>query len=399
MVSVTPEARNDSYISSGILLSAVVLVALNLRAALSSLPTVITEIQDATGWSEATLGVLTTIPVLCMGLIALAVPSLAMLFGRKVLVAIALLSLTLAMLLRGLESFTSLLFVSAFLAGLGIALSAGVIPGIVREQLPDRSSQANALWTAALMGSAALGAAFTVPIAILLDSWSLALAAWAIPALIALAFWLVTQRNSPPHQQTRTLVKLRALPWRSKLAWTLTLNMTLNSIMFYTSVAWLAPSFVERGWSQENAGWLFGIFATAQVFSALLMGGLSTRIKHRRALFCASILASACALLAIGWLPEFYPWISLLVFGFFLSGTFAMLLGLLSEYSPDSTSAATLTAMAFFVTYTVAATGPLLSGFLLDAFDSWPMVYSALAVVALAQLLLVKPLRRKVSIG
>jgi cyanate permease len=49
---------------------------------------------------------------------------------------------------------------------------------------------------------------------------------------------------------------------------------------------------------------------------------------------------------------------SALRLGFTLSGSFAMALGLLSEYSVDAAASARLTAMAFFVTYTVAAFGP-----------------------------------------
>ena len=397
-MSTPPEAKRATHASQGVLLTAVVLVALNLRAALSSLPTVITDIQETTGWSDATLGILTTIPVLCMGLIALTVPALALHLGRKLLVVIALGSLAIAMLLRAIESVPSLLFASAFLAGLGIALSAGVIPGIVRDQLPHALGKATALWTSAMMASAALGGALTVPIALWLGSWSLALAFWSLPAIIALLFWLFAERNSPGHDRPDTVFSLRTLPWRSKLAWALTLNMTINSIVFYSSIAWLAPSYVERGWSQEDAGWLFGIFTVAQVLAALLLGGLSARFKYRRSVFAIAIIGAAVALLTIGWAPTFQPWIILLIFGFSISGSFAMMLGLLSEYSSGSLSAARLTAMGFFITYSVGAIGPFFSGVLLDTFDSWAVVYSVVAVIALTELFFVRPLRRNVTV-
>lgn len=398
MTDSTATTRLDAHVPTGVLITAVVLVALNLRAVLSSLPTLATQIQETTGWSDSTLGILTTIPVLCMGIMALTVPSLIMHFGRKMLVVLALLTLATSMLIRAIESISALLFLSAFLAGIGIALIAGVIPGIVREQLPHKLGQATALWTAALMTSAALGAALTVPIANWLGSWSLALAFWAIPALLALGFWLYAERAAPSHDRPTALVKLRALPWRNKLAWALALNMTVNSVVFYSAVAWIAPSYVDRGYSQENAGWLFGLFASAQVISALLLAGLSLKIKYRRTLFSSAIALTGLALLAVGWYPNFSPWVVMFVFGFFISGTFAMLLGLLSEYSQDAPSAARLTAMGFFITYTVAALGPYLSGLLLDAFDSWQLVFSALAVIALSQLLFVAPLKRGVKV-
>ena len=399
MTDSTATTRLDAHVPTGVLITAVVLVALNLRAVLSSLPTLATQIQETTGWSDSTLGILTTIPVLCMGIMALTVPSLIMHFGRKMLVVLALLTLATSMLIRAIESISALLFLSVFLAGIGIALIAGVIPGIVREQLPHKLGQATALWTAAMMTSAALGAALTVPIANWLDSWSLALAFWAIPALLALSFWLYAERAAPSHDRPTALVKLRTLPWRNKLAWALALNMTVNSVVFYSAVAWIAPSYVDRGYSQENAGWLFGLFASAQVISALLLAGLSLKIKYRRTLFSSAIALTGLALLAVGWYPNFSPWVVMFVFGFFISGTFAMLLGLLSEYSQDAPSAARLTAMGFFITYTVAALGPYLSGLLLDAFDSWQLVFSALAVIALSQLLFVAPLKRGVKVG
>ena len=379
-------------------LTAVALVAVNLRPLLSSLPTLTSDIVAATGWSSATIGVLTTIPVLCMGIFALAVPALAMHFGRKHLVIVALVSLSAATLLRAIEAVPELLFLSAFLAGVGIAFAAGLIPGIVREQLPHAHGTATSTWIAAMMGGAALGGALTVPIAQWLGSWSLALAFWAFPALIALAAWTYTEHNSPAHDRPSAIVRIRELPWRNKIAWALALNMALNSIIFYSSLAWIAPSYEARGWTQENAGWLFGLYSAAAVAAPFVLAGLAVRVKHRRSLFTIAIGATSIALISIAWLPDFLPWLTLLIFGFFLSGVFAMLLGLLSEYSKDAAGAARLTAMVFFITYTVAAAGPLVAGVLLDYFDSWPLVFTILAGVAALQLLTVLPLRRNVHV-
>ena len=302
-----------------------------------------------------------------MGLFALAVPALAMRFGRKYLVIFALISLSTSALLRAIEGVPGLLFVSAFLAGVGIAFAGGLIPGIIREQLPLSIGRATSIWTTALAGGAALGGAFTVPLANWLGSWSLALAFWATPAIIALVVWTVIERRSDPHDRPGTIVRIRELPWRNKIAWALALNMTFNSII-------------------------------SQVLAAFILGGMALRMKHRRTLFLTAIGLTSLALFAIAWLPDFAPWLTLLLFGFFLSGGFAMTLGLLSEYSRDYAGAARLTAMAFFITYTVAAAGPLIAGALLDFFDSWPLVFTVLGIAALLQLLTVLPLRRNVYV-
>jgi CP family cyanate transporter-like MFS transporter len=194
------------------------------------------------------------------------------------------------------------------------------------------------------------------------------------------------------------IVRIRELPWRSRVAWAIALNIGLNSIIYYSSLAWIVPSYEARGWTQENAGWLFGLFTASQVMSALLLTGLAARMKYRRALFAVAIGLTAISLFAIAWLPDFASWLMLLTFGFFLSGGFAMTVGLLSEYSRDHTSAARLTAMVFFFAYTSAAAGPLVAGALLDFFDSWSLVFTVLGVAALLQLLTVIPLRRGVHV-
>ena len=66
-----------------------VLVAANLRAAVSSVPEVIVDIRAELGWNDVALGALTTIPVLCMGVFALAVPAVSNRFGRGRTVAMA----------------------------------------------------------------------------------------------------------------------------------------------------------------------------------------------------------------------------------------------------------------------------------------------------------------------
>ena len=107
-----------------------VLVAANLRAAISSVPEVIVEIRAELGWNDVELGALTTIPVLCMGIFALAVPAVSNRFGRSRTVAIALGILVFALLMRLLGAVPGVLYVSAFLAGVGIALALSLLVAV-----------------------------------------------------------------------------------------------------------------------------------------------------------------------------------------------------------------------------------------------------------------------------
>lgn len=384
--------------STAAVLSVVVLVALNLRLALSSLPAVATEIKAQTGWNDAVIGTLTTVPVLCMGLFALTVPRLAAVTGRRRAVALGLLAMAFGLGLRSAGALAATLFLSALLAGISIAILGGLVPGIVRAQLSSSLGTATALWTAAMMGGAALGAAATLPLADALGGWNRALAFWAIPAVVALMAWSLLERGVASDDRPANTPRLRDLPWRSPIAWSLTAFMTLNSIVFYSALAWIAPSYAERGYTAAVAGVFFGVFTAAQIAGALVLPSLSHRLPYRRTLFTTSVLVCAAAIAAIGIAPNFAPPFVLALVGFTLSGSFAMALGLLSEYSVDAASSARLTAMAFFVTYTVAAFGPFVAGAIMDAADSWPLVFSLLAGVALLQGLAALRLRKNVTV-
>ena len=363
-----------------------VLVAANLRAAVSSVPEVIVDIRAELGWNDVALGILTTIPVLCMGIFALTVPAVSNRFGRGRTVAMALGVLVFALAIRLWGAVPGVLYLSAFLAGVGIALAAGLVPGIVREQVPGAIGRATGIWSAVLMLGAGIGGALTVPIAIWLDSWTIALAFWAIPAAIALIGWLVIERPSGGHEPAPSAtVRLAALPWRNATAWALTMFLALNSVIFYSTVAWLAASYDERGWDQAAGGGLFGVFTVAMVAAAFMLPPLADRLKYRRTLFVVVVLITTVALLLIGLAPEFMTVLALVIGGIGLGGTFALGLVLLSEYAENAAGAARLTAMAFFVSYSLAALGPLLTGVLLQVWDSWPLVYGFLAVVSLVR--------------
>jgi CP family cyanate transporter-like MFS transporter len=379
-----------------VILLALALVAPNLRIALSSVPAVVADIQAETGWSDAVIGLLTTIPVLCMGAFALVVPRLAGRIGRARTVSLALGLLAVTLALRAFADHPGVLPVSAFLAGVGIALAAGLVPGVVREQVPDSVGAATGLWTSTMMIGAAMGGALTVPIALALDSWTAALAVWAVPAVIALVVWTLVERGND--REPPATVRLADLPWRHRTAWALTAYLALNSIVFYTSLAWIAPAYVDRGWSQEDAGLLLGLFTASQVIAAFTMPPLAERVTRRRALYAAAIVLVSATLLVMAAAPSLAPVVVVFVFGFMLGGGFAMALALLSEFAADAAGSARLTAMAFFVTYLAAAGGPFVAGWLLDRFSSWSLVFALLACVAAAQLLTVPALRRGVVV-
>ncbi len=191
----TPRATDVRPFPAGLLVLTIFLVALNLRAALAALPPLVRTIQADLGIDGATAGLLTTLPVLCMGLFAPVAQRLAHRVGREATVGWALVLLLAGQLLRLGGAVLPVLLLSTLLVGIGIALAGTVLPGIVKEFFGDRSGLMTGVYLLAMMVGAAAASAFSVPISDAAGSWQVALAVWAAFAVVGLAAWLPVVRR------------------------------------------------------------------------------------------------------------------------------------------------------------------------------------------------------------
>jgi len=358
---------------------ALAVVAFNLRTPLTGIPTIVGDVRASTGLGVVGIGVLTTLPVLCMGALAVVVPGAGARFGASRAVWLATGLLALGMALRAGGATPAVLYASALICGVGIAMAGGLVPGIVRDQRPDRLGLVTGVWTASMSVGAALAAALTVPLTEWLGSWQLALAVWAIPAALAWALWTLVER---PHRVAPPVLpasSLRDLPWRDRPSWAITAFLAANSLVFYSSVAWLAPSLTARGLSASASGVLFAVFTAVGIISALTLPPLLQRTRHPRALLTTMALAAAASLLGLAVAPRTAPTLWVVAFGIANAGWFTMGLAVIGLMSRDGAGTARLTGMAFTVQYLVAAIGPTACGLLLAATGSYTVLFVVLA--------------------
>src|SRR5476649_1596542 len=173
-----------------LLLLGLVLVALNLRPALSSLSPLLSEVSSSLGLSAARAGLLTTLPVLCLGLFAPLAPILARRFSAERVVLGILLTLAAGILLRSAFGEVGL-FAGSLIAGASIGIIGVLLPGIVKRDFAKQAGTMTGVYTMALCLGAALAAGSTVPLSHYFgDSWNIGLGFWILPALVAALFWL-----------------------------------------------------------------------------------------------------------------------------------------------------------------------------------------------------------------
>lgn len=377
-----------------VLIAVLALVGLNLRTTMASLPPLLADVQRDLGLSAASTGLLTGLPVACMGLAAPAAHRLARAYGPSTAVAAALAALTGGLALRLLGTTRPALATATLLAGAGIAVLGTVLPGVVKQRLPARAGTATAAYAGAMTAGSALAAGLAVPLADLLGSWTRSLAIWAIPAAAALVAWLALPRAPAPAADLADpkvaaagalVAAPSALPWRSRTAWLVAGYLTAQSVVFYSCLAWLAPAHVERGGDPAEAGLLLSAFGTAQLIATLALPAAADRVRDHRRLRSAAVGATAAGLATLLAVPGL-AFAAVTVLGAGLGAGFALGLLLLVDHAATPAASTRLSAMAFLVSYTVAAWGPTLTGALRDATGGFQVPFAALLVVSLVQL-------------
>lgn len=366
-----------------LLLLGLVLVALNLRPALSSMAPVLAEVSQSLGLSASLAGLLTTLPVLCLGLFAPLAPVLARRFGSERVVLGILLTLALGIILR--SSLGALgVFLGSLLAGASIGVIGVLLPGIVKRDFPRQAGTLTGVYTMALSLGAAIAAGATVPLTQHFgDSWALGLGFWVVPALLAMLVWLPQARQG--HGAHKVAYRVRGL-WRDRLAWQVTLYMGLQSSLAYIVFGWLPSILIGRGLSPTEAGLVLSGSVIVQLVSSLAAPWLSTRGKDQRLMIVLAMLTTLAGLFGCLYAPISGLWGWAVVLGLGQGATFALALTLIVLRSSDAHVAANLSSMAQGVGYTLASMGPLAVGLVHDWTGGWAAVGWIFAVVGLGAL-------------
>ncbi len=361
------------------------LIALNLRSLFSSLSALLPEVMRGTGAGPAAASLMTTVPVLCLGVFSFAAAPMARRLGTERAVLLALFAVAAGTALRGVGTVPTLLG-GGLVAGAGIAFGNVLLPGLVKRDFPDRIAQLTGLYSMSLSAGAAVAAAFTVPIAHASGSWQVGLAVWALPAAAAALLWLPRAIPRRLSVSVQRVAGTRPL-WRSGLAWQVSFFMGLQSALAYCVFGWLAPIMRDRGLDAAAAGVLLSISVVGQMVGCLGAPALATRGRDQRAVATALYGLVLIGLAGCFYAPLDTAWVWAAVLGVGQGGLLAVALTLILLRAPDAGVAARLSGMAQGLGYTLAAGGPLLVGMIRQAeggFGAVPLLFLTLLLMGVA---------------
>lgn len=363
-----------------LLLIAIVLLGLNLRPVLAAIGPLLDRIQLDTGLDHVGASLLTSLPVVIMGLGALTAVLLRQRLGERNGILVGVLLIALACLARGVLPDSGTLIVSALLAGAGIAFVQALLPGLIKSRFAADSGRLIGFYSCAIMGGAAFGAALTPWLAQSLG-WPWALACWALPALLAAAFW----HHAAPGQMTMASNELPHLDvWRSPRAWLLMSFFGIGTAGYTLVLAWLPPYYTALGWSAQSSGLLLAALTLCEVVAGLLASSLLPRYPDRRVLLAVVLLSLLAGLLGLMLAPLQLVIPICMLLGIGIGALFPLSLVVAQDHLNDPRQTGDLLAFVQGGGYLIAATAPLLAGLLRQYTADLRLSWLAMAVATLA---------------
>lgn len=369
-----------------------------MRAPVGVVPPLAGQIQPDLGLNAVQIGLLTSIPVACFGLLTPVASYLLRVLGINHAAVYCLLAVIAGSLIRSAAGMVGL-YVGTLLIGAGITVGNLAVPMLIGRQFQSRAPLLTSAYTATVNIAVTLATALAVPVAHA-SNWRVSAGLFGVVlGGVALAAWLwvyppgvrgarasvyrhtkatgpasrVRSRNTPdtPH------IPLRR--WR--VAWLLAVAFSGHTLSYYAVTAWLPVALAElRHMDPTRAGVASSIFQGAGIVGPfvvpLLLQGLRWPLPRTLVAICAcwAVLPIAMIVAPAGWLV--WSAVSGSAQGAFFTALFVVII----QRSRSLDENRRLSSMVQSVGYVVAATGPVLLGWVREQMPGWDAAFGVVLV-------------------
>ncbi|MHB9850161.1 CynX/NimT family MFS transporter [Streptomyces krungchingensis] len=387
----------------------IVLTALNLRPAITSLGALLEEVRDGLGMSGSLAGLLTSVPPLCFAAFGVMAPRLARRFGPGAVVCAGMAAIAAGLAVRPYAGNTAGFLAATALALMGIAVSNVLMPVIVKHWFPDRVGSMTGLYSMALALGTSAAAAVTVPMTdVLGGSWQSGLAVWAGLAAAAVLPWLPLVRTrdaeagagrarrtgaqdvAGARADSGAAASAGSVPdglriTRSRTAWALAVFFGLQATAAYITMGWMPQIFRDAGVSAGTAGLLLAVTMVMGVPLAFVIPRLATRLPHQGPIVLALGVCGLAGYAGLYFAPAGGAWAWALLLGV-SNCAFPLALTMVGMRARTGAGVAKLSAFAQSTGYLLSIPGPLLVGVLYQHSGGWGMPLALMTALMVPQM-------------
>ncbi len=237
--------------------------------------------------------------------------------------------------------------------------------------LPSKIGLVTAVYTTGMTMFAAIASGISAPLALDLGlGWRGSLFSWIGLLLIGILVWFPQMKNHPVDRNKRdnhTKVNV----WKSRLAWNISLFMGVQSLLFFTLIAWLPDMMISRGLSPVEAGLLVSLMQIIGLSGSFFAPIIAVKFRDQVGIIWILGLMYLVGFSSLFSMTLWVNYIGLGIVGLGLGSSVSMAYTLIGLRTDHEKTTASLSGMVQSTGYYLAALGPLLFGISFDIFQNW----------------------------
>lgn len=378
----------------------ILLVAVNVRTAVSALSPIADRVGVDIHLDELGLGLLGAMPPIGFAIAAVGAPVVARRIGIEAAMAIACGAMVVGPVIRGVADSYPPLVIGTAITLIGMGFGNVLLPPAVKKYFPDRIGALSAAYLSLLAVSTTGAAILAEPVAAG-AGWRFALIMWGGLAFVALVPWLglLAGRRRAGDAEVIPELRLAGPVWRSGVAWSLALLLLLSAFMTYALFAWLPLMLVDiAGVTAAQGGALLALYAVMGLPTGFIVPVLAVRMRSSSWLIVIAVVSFLVGCAGLLLAPASSPWLWMVLVGLTGSLVFPLTLVLINLRTRTVAGSMSASGFAQAVGYTVGALGPLVVALAHDWSGGWTIPILVLAGSVLVMLVPAFTLRRRVFV-
>lgn len=380
----------------------IMLLALNLRTAVSAISPIIGHISDDIALDPVGLGFIGMLPPIAFAVSGLLAPVAARRIGLERTIVLACAAMVVGPLVRAVAGNYFVLVLGSVIVLAGMGFGNILLPPAVKKYFPDRIGAVTSAYATILAVSTAIPALLAAPVATA-AGWRVSVGLWSLLACLAFVPWLVVwfQHRREQRANAEAGVIVEAQPelvgrmWHSKVAWAITLTFAVSALNAYAMFAWMPEMLQDiAGVDDVQAGALLSLYSIVGLPFSLLIPVLAVRMRNVGLLVYAGVAFFLVGYLGLLLVPTVATWLWVVLAG---AGPliFPLCLVLINLRTRSPQASVALSGFVQSIGYAVGSVGPLLVGVIHSSTSGWtvPLIFliGTSFIAVLAGLVLARP--------
>lgn len=366
-----------------ILTICIVLLSINLRPSLTSISPVLDSIIKKFNLSTVSISLLTTLPLLMLGLFSAFVPNINRIFGTKKITIFGLVILSICMFLRTLNS-VYFLFLGTILLGISLSILNVVLPGIIKNNFGNKSGIMVSVYTT-VMGMFAAAAPGVTSFLVFYKSiaWESSMYIWIIISVSTICVCALTNFGDEIYSKQEIKYKRTNSIWKSTLAWEISLFMGLQSFLFYSLATWLPVILVSKGYSHNDAGVLLTLMGLTGLPTTFITPIIANKMNNQKYLIILVTITYIIGLSGLYLPANNYIIFFITLVGFAQGASISLSYAFFGLKTKNAKLTTDISGMAQSTGYCLASLGPFVLGIMKCILVDWSQTILILVIVCL----------------